>query len=373
MTGKATAHLLVGEDEFPRTKAAQELVRALVPESEQTFGLEIIEGRGDTVDEAIGRTKACRDALLTAGFLMAGGKLVWWRDVSFLAEGQTARSEAVKEQLRLLAEAVQKLPPDGNSLLITTGAIDRRSVLFKALKERNNIREFNLPEKAREAEQHVRMTAQAAFRARGLRATDSVLQVFVQRSGPDARLIDSEAEKLDIYLGRRRDVTEDDVQDMVCASASAGLWLFLDALSERQTVRALAALRDMLSNKESPVGIVTMVASRLRDMSLYREALDRGWVRLRSGSRDEAQWGALPPEVDLALSTGFKRDPRSAHPFVMLKLCRQASKFSLAQLRSAQQIAAETHERLVSSSLSERLLLELMILRMMRDPGIDRR
>lgn len=374
MTGSASAYLLVGDDEFPRTNAARALVRKLVPESEQAFGLEIVEGKADTVDEAVRQVKSCRDALLTAGFLLAAGKLVWWRDVSFLADGVVARSEAVKDQLKQLAEIMQTLPPDGNSLLLTAVGIDRRSSLFKAFKDRHKVQEFFLPEKSREVEQYARTTASTALREHGLRATDAVLQAFIQRAGTDARLIAAEAEKIDLYLGERRDVTETDVQAVVCAAASAGLWDFLDAVSEQQTVKALAALRDLLANKESPVGIATMVASRLRELALYREALDQGWVRLRAGGRgEEAAWGALPPAAETLFSSGLKRDPRSAHPYVMLKLCRQAGRFSAPRIRQAQRIAAETHEKLVSSSLPERYLLEMMLLRILREPGVDRR
>jgi DNA polymerase-3 subunit delta len=373
MTGKASAYLLVGDDEYPRSKAARELIDKMVPGPEQAFGLEIIEGKADGVDDAIRRIKACRDAILTAGFLMTGGKWVWWRDVSFLAEGPAMRSEEVKAQLKQLAGVIQSLPGDGNSLLITASGIDRRSSLFKVFKEHHHIREFTLPEKSREIEQYVRTVAHAALSERGLKASDSVLLAFLQRAGADARQISGEAEKLDLYVGARREVTEEDVQAVVCASSSAGMWAFLDALSERQAGKALAALRDMLTNKESPVGIVVMAASRLRDIALYREAMDRGWVRFRSGGgRDEAAWGGLRPEVELALSTGLKRDPRLAHPFVMVKLCRQASRFSAAHIHQAQRVAAETHEKLVSCSLPERYLLDLMVIRIVREPGIDR-
>lgn len=362
MTGKASAYLFVGDDEFARSNAARQLVRTLVPETEQAFGLEIIEGKADTVDDAVRQVKVCRDGLLTAGFLLSAGKLVWWRDVTFLADGQIARSEAVKEQLKQLAEVIEALTPDGNRLLMTADAVDRRSALHKAFKDRHQIREFVLPEKAREVEQYARTTVQAAFRDRGLRCSGGALQAFVQRVGNDARQITAEAEKLDLYLGARREVTEDDIQAVVSAAASAGLWDFLDALAERQAAKALSALRDLLASKESAVGIVTMVASRLRDVALYREALDQGWLRLRPGVREEAVWGELPTQTDEAFAA-MKRDPRTAHPFVMVKTCRQAAKFTLAQIRHAQQVVAETHEQLVSSSLPERYLLELMLVR----------
>lgn len=373
MTGSASAYLLAGDDEFPRSNAARQLIGKLVPEPDQAFGLEIIEGKADTAEDVIGRIKACRDAILTAGFLMTGGKLVWWRDVSFLAEGLVTRNEEVKSQLKQLAEVIQSLPRDGNSLLVTASAIDRRSSFFKAFKEHHHVQEFTLPEKSREVEQYVRTVSQTALREHGLRAPDSVLQAFVLRAGADARQIAGEAEKLDLFLGARREVTEDDVRAVVCAAASAGMWEFLDAVSERQAGAALAALRDMLANKESAVHIVIMAASRLRDIALYREAMDRGWVKFRSGgSRDEAVWSALPPEVELALTTGLKRDPRSAHPFVMVKLCRQASRFSASHIGQAQRVVSETHEKLVSSRLPERYLLDMMVIRIVREPGIDR-
>lgn len=360
----------MGDDEFPRSNAAKELVGSLVPPAEQAFGLETIDGKADTVDEAVRQIKACRDALLTAGFLSAAGKVVWWRDVSFLTDGVVGRSEGVKEQLKSLVEAIQGLTPDGNRLVVTAAAVDKRSAFFKVFKDRHRVQEFALPEKAYQFEQYARESAQAALRERGLRVPDGVLQAFVQRAGNDARQLAAEAEKLDIYLGARRDVTEADVQVIVCAGAAAGMWDFLDAVSERSAAKAFPALRDLLASKESGVGIVTMLASRLRDVALYREALDRGWVRLRTGGRDEAVWGPVPPEVEEAFASGMKRDPRKAHPFSMMKLCKQAGKFTAAQMTQAMKAVAETHEKLVSSRLSERYLLDLMLVRIL---GVDRR
>ena len=67
-----TVHLVFGEDEYLVSTNSKELVDRLCPKADQTFGLEIIEARVDTVADAITAIGRCLDGLRTLGFL--GGK-----------------------------------------------------------------------------------------------------------------------------------------------------------------------------------------------------------------------------------------------------------------------------------------------------------
>ena len=93
MSNRKQAYLYMGDDEYPLNLAARQLVNALVPPANQAFGLEVIEGRADSGEDAIQVTKRCHEALVTPGFLMTGSKVIWWRGVSFL-EGSSDKDEA---------------------------------------------------------------------------------------------------------------------------------------------------------------------------------------------------------------------------------------------------------------------------------------
>lgn len=358
-------YLFAGEDEFPMNTAARQLINSLVPESEQAFGLEIVEGRADNADESLAVIKRCQEALFTQGFLLTQGKVVWWRDVSFLAEGQATQAEAVRTQVKAFAAMLSGSGLGDNALLITTPKIDRRSSFFKLCQERFEVREFNVPEKAHLAEAQARDLVRTGLKARGLKTTVEVEELILGRVGADARQIDCELEKLALFVGTRTVATTEDVEAIVCTTASAVMWDLQDAVGARNLAKALSTLQDLLARKESPMGIVVSIYSRIRDLILYREALDQGWLRLKPGYRDGmlAEWGAFTPEVEGVLTAALRRAPRSIHPFAAGKMAVQARNYSPLQLRRIQRLVVETHEAMVSSGVPQSTLLELMLIR----------
>ena len=199
------------------------------------------------------------------------------------------------------------------------------------------------------------------------------VEVFLRKVGIDARQIANEIEKLSLYLGPRREVTVADLDAIVASTRVSAMWDLLDAVGERNSAEGLNALRDLLSQKESPIGIVMSIAGRIRELALYREALDQGWVRLRQIQKDRysAEWGSVPPAVDSFFAGDMKRDPRSLHQFFVSKMVGQAARHSARSLRANQRMVLATYERLVSTSVSPATLLDIMLTRLTSSARVD--
>jgi DNA polymerase-3 subunit delta len=363
MTNRKQAYLFMGDDEYPLTTAARELVNQLVPAGEQAFGLEIIEGRSDSEDEAVAIIKRCHEALVTPGFLMVRGKLVWWRSVTFLGDVKLSANEAVKAAMKELTGALEAGRAGDATLLMTAPKLDKRSALYKLFSSRFEIREFMLPEKAYQVEQMAREKIPRALKDRGITADADALELMQARVGADSRLIEMEAEKLALFLGERRRATRQDVQAVVSATPTSAMWDLQDAVGERNLKEALEIVGEFLAGKENPIGMVISLMNRMRDLMLYREALDQGWLRI--GGR-QAEWGGMPEESEALLAAVFKRDPRSIHPFVVGKMAGQARLYTAAELRRNQRLLMEAHESLVSSRVSGQTVLELTLVRLTR-------
>ena len=367
MSGKKKVYLFSGEDEYPLNLAARQLIAELVPEDQQAFGLEIIDGRVGTVDEAIASVKRCEEALVTTGFLLAQGKAIWWREVSFLADGQPAQSESVRAKIKAFTGLLTGGAVSDNTLIITTPKIDRRSALFKLCADRFEVREFGIPEKAYLAEQQAQRAFREGLRTRGLQAKADVEELFLGRVGADSRQIANEVEKLALFVKGRPVVVPTDVVAITSTSATSVMWDLQDAVGERDLARALSVLQDLLARKESPIGVIVSIFGRLRDLLLYREALDRGWVRVTEGygGNKQVEWKGFSPEDEQVLTVALKRPPRSVHPFAAGKLTRQAQRYTLSKLRHNQKLVLEAHEKLVSSSMPQRVIIEMLLIRMM--------
>lgn len=364
MSNRKQAYLFVGDDEYPLSTAARELVNQFVPAAEQAFGLEIIEGRSDSEDEAVAIIKRCHEALVTPGFLMVRGKLVWWRSVTFLGDVRLAANEAVKAEMKELTDALEAGRAGDATLLMTAPKMDKRSALYKLFASRFEIREFLLPEKAYQVEQMAREKIPKALRDKGITADAEALELMLARVGADSRLIEMEAEKLSLFLGERRRATREDVQAVVSSTPTSAMWDLQDAVGERKLAEALELVAEFLAGKENPIGIVISLMNRVRDLMLYREGLDQGWLRIRGR---QAEWGGMPEDAETLLTTVLKRDPRVIHPFVVGKMAGQAQLYTSAELRRNQRLLMEAHEDLVSSRVSGQTVLELALIRMMRN------
>ncbi|MFH0953941.1 MAG: DNA polymerase III subunit delta [Verrucomicrobiota bacterium] len=353
-------HLIYGEDEYPVSTHARELVDRLCPPAEQAFGLEIVEARANSATEAIAAIRRCLDALQTIGFL-GGRKVVWLRDANFFS----GASEDVRNVVQDLVEMIKGGFPPGQVLVVSASKVDGRFAFLKACQAAGEVREFSLPEKSKQVEQQAAAWAETAFRDAGLRASDAALEEFLERTGPDSRQIAQEVEKLRTYLGDRKEVGPEDVEAIVSRSRETEVWDFADAVGERDLPDALRVLRLLLFQGENALGLLISLENRFRELILYRQYLDRGWLHVTGDARwRKAEWKSAP-EADAFLSS-LPRDPRQLHPYRLLKLMEQAGKYSVQELLRCQALVVEAHETFVSGSPQTKdLLPEFLVIRLL--------
>ena len=355
-------HLICGDDEYLVTTAARKLVRSLCPPDDQALGMETVDGAVDLVEEARLSVESCIGAVLTPG-LFGGEKLVWFKDVRFLTDNPTGRSEVVKAAVGRLADAIKSGLPEGITLVVSAGKVNKRYAFYKAFKAQGDIQAYAMPDKAWQADKIAAEKLRDLAAERGVTLPGPVAEVFLEKAGHDTRQIASELEKLAAFIGTRKTATEDDVATIVSAAKQSLAWDLADAFGKRDLAGSLAILRQLMFQKESAIGLVMAVEGRIRDLMVYKEAVARGW--LVSSGRGGKSWGALPAEVDAIFSAEFERDPRAGHPFRIGILAEQAGRFSRADLRKCQSSAIHAHEQLVSTRLPDSMTLELMLTNML--------
>jgi DNA polymerase-3 subunit delta len=370
----ATVQLIFGEDEYLVSSKAKKTVESLLPPDERTLGLEVIDGAADSVDAAVELLGRCREALLTPGFL-ATRKVVWLRDATFLAETPLGRSETVKSRLDELSAMIREGLPPNQVFLITARRVGKRLAFYKACKECGEISEYAVPDKEYLAERRAGEYLVRILKRSGLRMDGDVRQAFLETVGTDTRQMVGEVEKLAVFLGEREDAGLEDIRAVTSATRASLAWDLADAFGCRELSRALMLVRRLLAQKESPVGLAIGLQNRIRDLMVYRTALDRGWVKQGGRSRGAMEWGAVPRETERVFTESMARDPRATHPYRVGVLARQARRFSAAELRRCLTEAVEAHLRLVSRSVPEGIVLELLLIRMLsggRGPGTSK-
>jgi len=356
-------YLVSGGDEYLVSTQGKALVEKLCPPEDQGFGLEIIEARCSIVAEAVDAVRRCVEALQTIGFL-GGRKVVWLKDANFLAGGVIGQSNDTKEAVARLTALIKSGIPPGETLVVTSPKVDRRSAFFKACQSAGQIAEYDVPEKSYQLENHAREVVSSQLRKAGISMPAQVMEVFLAKTGTDTRQIVNEIEKLSVYLGDRKEATLEDIRDVVCASRDAAAWDLADAVGNRDLKSALRMLRQLAFQGENEVGMIIGLENRFREIVLYRECLDRRWVRI-TGSEPfvKVEW-RQSPEVDAAMSS-FAKDPRKTNPWRAGRLAMQARKFSAREAARCQTLVLAAHETLFSISVPKILLLEFLILRLL--------
>ena len=350
-------YLLYGDD-FRVKEAARRLVDALCPPDRQVFGLEEVESAHEGGEQAVTTLRRVLVAVDTSGFL-DGQKVIWFRAGSFFQAPRVVRSPAVAQWLDQLTDQIRRGLPSGHQLVVTCSGIDRRSAFYKACNEKGQAVAYTLPEKAWEMDRYAEDLARTAFRTAGLQTGPGALEAFIDTVGPDARTIHSEVEKLALYATGRGTVTVEDVRAVTSPAREVEGWDLADRVGERDAPGALVVLRRLLQQKMEPIQLIGGLESRFRELAVFREGLDRGWLRFDGRN---AHWSS-DPACATALAGLGEWNPARMHPFRAGRLASQARGFSARELLQAGTAITRAREQMVGGFSAADLLLELLVLR----------
>jgi len=174
---------------------------------------------------------------------------------------------------------------------------------------------------------------------------------LVDALGADMMLIASELEKLLLYTFGRGRITLGDVETMVLAAKQRSLYELTDAISSRNTPRALALLHGLLNSsdagEDAAIGHLYMLARTFRQMLVIVEKNVRD---------SRAIWQAL--------WQGFRMPPFAADDLI-----RQARRYkSRRELTRGLRLIARADLELRSSPPDKRLVLERLVYDLAAEP-----
>ncbi|MGQ9663091.1 MAG: DNA polymerase III subunit delta [Kiritimatiellia bacterium] len=360
-------YLIFGDDDYlvaTRAKALMKKLSAGQPE----LGLEVLDAHADTGEEAQKVLQRCLEAVRTPG-LFQRSRIIWLRDATFLGDIGPGRSEAVRSLLAALVEILKKGLMPGLYLLVTARVVDKRFSFYRVFREVGDVFELEIPKRFADLRRRAEDIVREECEARGLVMDELTIQTLLEKTGFDTRQIVNEIEKLRVCLGEERNrVTPQDIRMVVSASRTVAVWDLTDAFGQRDLPLALTTLRQLLFQKESPIRLLMNLESRVRELLVYREALEQGWLRFedeRGKSFPTPEWGTLPAQVEKMFVEQLDRDPRSVHPYRVFILAAQARNFSREKLLACQRVLVRAHEQLVTTGLPAGIVLEAALVRML--------
>ena len=185
--------------------------------------------------------------------------------------------------------------------------------------------------------------------ADGVKMDNDAARELVDALGGDMMMISGELEKLILYAGDRKRITLGDVETLVLAAKQRSLYELTDAITSKDSPRALATLDAILASgdgEDAAIGHLYMLAKTFRQML----------VILEKNVRDSrAIWQAL--------WQGFRLPPFAADDVI-----RQARRYkSRREITRAIRLIARADLALRSNAPSKRLVLENLVLELSRE------
>jgi len=359
----ANVHAVVGSDESEVKRMASELAAKLTPPDAGDFGLEVIDGAVDNAEQAASRIRSTIEALQTLPFF--GGKLVWLKNANFLGDTAIGRAASVQSMLVELAEIIKGDFGANITLLLSATEVDKRRSFYKALANRAELQILDRLDSSRSGwEEEATEIVRARATKRKLQFDDDALDLFVLLTGGDTRQIDSELEKIDIFLGNERRVNVELVRELVPLSRAGVIFELGNALAERDLERALTLVRRLLDQGESAIGILLVaILPTIRNLLLAKDLMERH--RLPRPHAPFHFISAINRLQDTATEHLPRKKDGSINAYALGIGAQNAHRFETGQLVAGMQACLEANLQLVTTQLDHELILTEVVVKLL--------
>jgi len=307
------AYLFFGEETYLKQQYKQKLLSALNPEGD-TMNFSRYEGKGIQVREVI-------DLCETMPFF-AEYRVILVENSGFF-----------KNKCEELADYMKELP-DYVRLLFVESEVDKRSRMYKAVKNCGRIVEF-----ARQDEKSLMRWAAGILGREGRKITQRDMELLLTKTGTDMGNLRMELEKLITYTMGRDVVTAKDIEDVCTTQTANKIFDMVRFVTERNQKRALELYYDLLTLREPPMRILFLLAKQFRQLLLTKKLTAEGI----SGQELSSRLG-VPS-------------------FVVRNLSSCARAYTVEELEGAVKDFVDAEEAVKTGQLGDVLSVELLIVK----------
>jgi DNA polymerase III subunit delta len=366
--------LVCGEDEFAVKERAKQLFQQW---TEELGGMdhEVLDANASNSSEALKVIAKLREALQTLPFF-GSGKVVWFKNCNFLGDERAAQAQSVSESLTELAQELKGFSWQNVRLLVSATKLDKRKVFFKTLDKIGTVETFaGLSVDDKDWAVQAEAWVERATKSRAKEISKEALAELLARIGPNGRQLDSEIEKLALYVGDRKQITPPDVAAVCARNKLARSFALGDALGDRNLSAVLRRLDEefwemQFEKEKSEIGLLYGLINKVRVMLLLKEMVGEGWIK------PDADFGRFKAQLERVPRDQFPADrkfnPLLMHPWMLHRALGHAKNYTSAELIRAMDLLLACNQRLVSRNLDEALVLQQALVEIV-GPDVPRR
>ena len=309
-------YLLFGEEAYLKHQYKRKLKQALVA-SDDTMNFSSFEGK-DT------NPKAIIDLAETLPFF-ADRRLILIENSGFF-----------KNSCEELAEYMPQIP-ETTHFIFVEDEIDKRSKLYKAVKNAGKIVEFTS-----QTEELLTRWVLTRIKKEGKNITGSVMQLFLNKVGNDMGNIDRELEKLLCYCMEKEVIEAADVEAVTTEQTTNKVFDMVNAIAEHNQRKALDLYYDLLTLKEPPMRIMYLISRQFQILLNIKDMSGKGF--------DNAA---------MAKNAGIP-------PFAVRRNLSQAKGFTMQQLKQAIRDGVDYEEAVKTGRMNDQMAVELFLMKYSR-------
>lgn len=279
---------ICGADDFLVNRVGKDRYAQLSEEITDEFSRETLSGFANNVGEVEAAVNRFRESVQTVS-MFGGRRLVWLKDVNFLADTVTGRSESTLSCVEALQEILSVVDPEHVAVLITASPIDRRRAFPKWCEKNGDFTLVGGGDSASSAEA-LAGVVMAEAKSLGASFGPGALDLLLARVGANTRFLMEETRKLATFAAPAGAPDADEktvvrieeahVAELTPNVAEGDFFEAAEAFFSGDLMRTLAALDYHFFNGGDSRPILTALQNRNRLLLQVRAIVDAGEARL---------------------------------------------------------------------------------------------
>lgn len=269
-----------GPDDFLASRMAREIWGEMKSEVTDDFSIEVISGQAGKVDDVAEAVNRFRDAVQTLG-LFGGHRVVWLKDVTFVADNQVGKAEGTVKLCEDLQEILETINPEDVGVLISASPVDRRKRFAKFLEKSGDFRPSGGMDSKGGGTETLLAAMNRECEAMQVTIARDAAHVLISKVNGNSRLLIEEVRKLGTYLGKPGEViTSHLIEELTPNFGEGDFFETTEAFFLRDIDWTLAALRRHFFSGNDARPIIASLQNRNRLLIQLRSLIDGGEIQV---------------------------------------------------------------------------------------------
>jgi len=305
--------LFFGEEKLLIKEEVAKIKQKIVPKNLEAINFIPLDGK-TVIEEDI--LKACNIVPM-----MSAKKLVVVYDARFFESEKTKQEDYFLNELEII--------PDHTYLVFTATKADKRRKIFKMIKSKGIVREFNTPslkDKALWVQQRIKLYG---------KSMDLKTAYFIAEYTEDLYQTDSELRKIAAFLAEKQTVEQNDLSDIFYKSLEGNIFEMMDCIGLKKSTEAVEIINRLLEQGEKGIVILYMISKHVMNLITVKSMQGLSFQEITEKS--------------------------GLHPFVIRKAIKQSENFTLDELKRSLKLCQDLDMDIKMGKIQERIGLELLV------------